>query len=73
MGGAYSVAVLFKATVFSLLVFLPVVLIVAGTLVKQEKRKRFLLWCIGIYGTVWTVCALSNTLLLIRYFLKLTH
>jgi len=73
MGGAYPVADLLKAAVIGLIILLAVVLLVAGTLVNKEKRKRFILWCVGIYGVGWALFFLYNTYLLIRYFVDLRH
>ena len=73
MGGAYPVATLLKAAAVGLVLLLAVVLLIAGTLVSQEKRKRFILWCVGIYAAGWTVFFLYNTYLLLRYLVGLRH
>jgi Mn2+/Fe2+ NRAMP family transporter len=73
MGGAYPVADLLKAAAIGLVILLAVVLLIAGTLVSKEKRKRFMLWCVGIYGVGWIFFLTYNTYLLIRYFFGLKH
>ena len=73
MGGAYPVAVLSKAAAIGFVILLAMVLLVAGTLVRKENRKRFVLWCAGIYAVVWTVFLIYNTYLLLRYFFGLRH
>jgi hypothetical protein len=73
MGGAYTVAELLKASAICLVIFLAVVLLIAGTLIGKEKRKRFILWCVGIYGVCWIAFCLYDTYLLIRYFFGLRH
>jgi hypothetical protein len=73
MGGAYPVADLLKTAAIGLLILLAVVLLIAGMLVSKEKRQRFILWCVGIYGVGWIVFFLYNTFLLVRYFFSLKH
>jgi hypothetical protein len=71
MGGAYQAATLLRNGAIGLVIVLAIALIVAGTLIREEKRKRFLLWCTGSYLVLWTLFVLYNTVLLTRHFLKM--
>jgi hypothetical protein len=71
MGGAYPVATLLTDGAIGLVIVLAAALIAAGTLVRAEKRRRFLAWCVGMYIVGWTLFVLYNTLVLTRYFLKI--
>lgn len=73
MGGAYQVVTLLEIGAVGLLITLAVALIVAGTLIRPEKRMRLLLWCVGAYAAGWTLFVLYNTVLLTRYFFKILH
>ena len=73
MDGAYSVATVLQIGVFGLVITLAVVLIAAGTLVKPERRKRFVLWGLVAYFSGWTLFVLYNTLVLTRTLFKLLH
>jgi len=71
MGGAYQAVTLLKIGAIGLVIVLAVALIVAGTLIREEKRRRFLLWCTGSYVALWTLFVIYNTFLLTRHFLKM--
>ncbi|WP_260703176.1 hypothetical protein [Edaphobacter flagellatus] len=73
MGGAYPVRALLEGGALGFAIALAVALMVAGTLIRRESRRRFLLWCAGIYITGWMLFVLYNTVLLTRYFLKVMH
>lgn len=73
MGGAYQAVTVLRIGAIGLLIVLAVALIVAGTLIRPEKRKRFLLWCTGSYLALWTLFVLYNTVLLTRHLLKMWH
>ena len=73
MEGAYQAVTLLKIGVAGLVIVLAVALIVAGTLIRQEKRKRFLLWCTGSYIALWTLFVLYNTVLLTRHLMRMWH
>ena len=73
MDGAYSVATVLQIGVFGLVIALAVVLIAAGTLVKPERRKRFVVWGLVAYFSGWTLFVLYNTLVLTRTLFKLLH
>ena len=71
MGEAYQAVALLKIGAIGLVIVLAVALIIAGTLIRAEKRKRFLLWSIGSYIVIWTLFVLYNTVLLTRYLMKM--
>ena len=71
MGGAYAVADLLKMAAIGLLILLAVILLIAGTLIGKQKRRRFILWCIGIYAAGWIVFGLYDTYLMVQYFFGL--
>jgi hypothetical protein len=73
MGEAYQVATLIRVGVVGLVIVLALALLIAGTLVQPEKRRRFLLWCVGVYAAGWTVFVLYNTLMLTKYLIKMMH
>lgn len=73
MGGAYQVATLIEIGVVGLVIVLAVALLIAGTLIQPEKRRKFLLWCVGVYAAGWAVFVLYNTLTLTRYFIRMMH
>ncbi len=70
MGGAYTVVELLKMGALGLVVVLAVALTTAGTMLKPERRRRFLLWAVAGYMTLWTFWVLYNTVLLTRYLWK---
>ncbi len=73
MGGAYQVATLIKIGLAGLVIVLAAALIVAGTLIPPEKRRKFLLWCAGVYAALWGAFVLYNTLMLTRHFIRMLH
>lgn len=73
MGGAYPVVTLITGGVTGLVIVLAIALLVAGTLIRAERRRRFLLWCVVIYAAGWTAFVLYNTLMLTRYFIRIVH
>ncbi len=70
MSGAYTVAELLKIGALGLVVVLAVALTTAGTVVRPERRRRFLLWAMAGYMALWTLWVLYNTVLLTRYLWK---
>ena len=73
MGGAYSVAEVLRMGAIGLVVLLAAALIVSGTLIGRERRRGFLLWCLGLYGAGWMLFLLYDTALLVRYFFRLRY
>lgn len=71
MSGAYPIATLLKAATLGLVVLGAVILLLAGTVIGRERRRRFIMSCFGIYALSWTAVFLYNTWLLLRYFLKI--
>jgi hypothetical protein len=73
MNGAYPEAVLLEYGAAGLLIVLAAASMVAGTMIRAERRRRFLLWCVAVYMAGWTLFVLYNTVVLTRYFLKIMH
>jgi hypothetical protein len=71
MGGAYTVAALLRLGLTGLVGVLVVVLLIAGTMLRPEKRGRFVLRTVAIYAAGWTLFVLYNTFVLARYFVKI--
>jgi len=73
MNVTYTVASLLEYGAIGLIVVLAVALMVAGTLLKPERRIRFVLWVTAAYMATWTAWVLYNTLALTRVLMKMMH
>lgn len=73
MDGAYSVASVLRVGVIGMVIALAVVMLAAGTVVKPERRRRFVLWGMAAYFSGWTLFVLYNTLVLTRVLYRMLH
>ncbi|MDE1176803.1 MAG: hypothetical protein PW789_09365 [Edaphobacter sp.] len=73
MSEAITTATLLGYGAAGLIAVLAIALILAGTVVRPERRNRFLFWCVAVYVSIWTLFVLYNTVLLTRVFVRMMH